>query len=184
MPGRSLYGAEEPRPPATSQTSRRFGIASDRRPPVFLYLLTQPDPFDFRQFLERHAELFRTLSAWCLRLLVPRHLRGAAPRYEAAFHEQLAMPLRPATRDELQWYFRTRQAGGTSRDPRFSRASRAFGAPRFQALYKTWLEVGDSVVEATVSAVLADAIARRVAHMECQMLTHRYLHLFPLVATA
>lgn len=45
---------------------------------VFLFLVTQPSPCDFRLFLGRHAELFRALRTWTLRLLVPAPLRKVA----------------------------------------------------------------------------------------------------------
>ena len=38
-------------------------------------------PVDFRAFLHRHAELLRALTAWRIRLLVPRHLSGAIGQY-------------------------------------------------------------------------------------------------------
>jgi hypothetical protein len=87
-----------------------IGVSPDGAPTVFLYLVTRPSPIEFRAFLERHAELLRALPAWTLRLLVPQHLarRGV---YTTAFLEQLAMPLRPETRDELRWYFDARRAG-------------------------------------------------------------------------
>jgi len=50
-----------------------IGRDGDGRTHVFLYLLTQDLPIDFRAFLERHAELLRALPAWTVRLLVPRH---------------------------------------------------------------------------------------------------------------
>jgi hypothetical protein len=52
--------------------------------------VTRDLPIDFRAFLERHAELFRALPAWTLRLLVPRHLAEAIPAYAEAFREQFA----------------------------------------------------------------------------------------------
>jgi len=161
-----------------------IGITTDRRTHVFLYLATRTPPVDFRAFLERHAELLRQLSDWRLRLLVPRHLTEAIKTHETAFREQIAMPLGPATRDELRWYFQQRHAAGVADEERFRRAFRAFGAPRFQALYRAWLERGDIVVDATVSPALADALARRSGRLECHVLPHAYLHLFPLVATA
>lgn len=161
-----------------------IGLTADGHTHVFVYLVTRPVPIDFRTFLERHAELLRALPAWRVRLLIPHHLSEATRLYEAAFHEQLAMPLRPTTRDELHWYFEARRAGGHGHDDRFLRAARAFDAPRFRALYRAWLETGDAIVNATVSPMLADAMARRTGQLECHVLAHRYLHLFPLVATA
>ena len=161
-----------------------IGVSADERRTVFLYLMTRPSPIEFRAFLEHHAPLLRALPAWTVRVLVPRHLSKAAGLYSTAFLEQLAMPLRPKTRDELGWYFEARRAGVSTRDPRFLRATEAFGAPRFQALYRVWLERGDPVVLATASPSLADVIARGVGQLECRVLAHRYRHLSPLLATA
>ena len=151
---------------------------------VFLYLVTQDVPSDFRAFLERHAELLRSLPAWTVRVLVPQHKTNATALYRAAFYEQLASPLRSSIVDDIRWYFGARQLPRKDRDQRFDEAIRAFGAPRFQALYRAWLERGDEVLEATMSPTLGDAITRRIGGLECRVLPHRYLHLLPLVGTA
>jgi hypothetical protein len=156
----------------------------DGRTHLFLYLLTQDLPIDFRAFLERHAELLRALPAWTVRLLVPRHKTDAISRYEAAFDEQLASPLRPSLVEDLRWYFRARRSPPKGADERFDQATRAFGAPRFQALYRAWLERGEPVLDATLSTTLADAIVRETGRLDCHVLPHRYVHLFPLVGTA
>jgi hypothetical protein len=161
-----------------------IGLGPDGRTFVFLYLVTRPVPVDFRMFLERHAELFRALPAWTLRLVVPPHLTNAIARYQHAFREQVGTPLRSTHLDELRWYFRMRAQPSTPRDERYHRASRAFGGPRFRALYRTWRERGDGVLDAAGSPVLANAIARQTGHMECRVLAHRYLHLAPLVGTS
>lgn len=151
---------------------------------TFLYLLTQDVPIEFRGFLERHAELLRSLPAWTVRVLIPASMTNAVRLYERAFHDQLASPLRLSTIDEVKWYFRARQAPPAEADQRFGEATYAFGAPRFQALYRAWLERGDSVVEGTVSTVLADAIARGTGRLECHVSPYRYEHCLPLVGTA
>ncbi len=160
------------------------GVSAGERTTVFLYLLTRPSPIEFRAFLEHHADLLRALPAWSIRLLIPQHLTKSSGIYTTAFLEQVAMPLRPETRDELQWYLDSRRAGLGTRDARFRRAAEAFAAPRFQALHRVWRERGDRVVQATVSPALADAVARRVGQLDCRVLTHRYRHLSPLLATA
>lgn len=108
----------------------------------------------------------------------------AIPLYEAAFEEHLASPLRPRVVDDVRWYFRARRGRPADADERFDQAVKAFGAPRFQALYRAWLERGDPVLEATQSATLADAIARGTGRLECRVLPHQYTHLSPLVGTA
>ena len=64
---------------APRQTVRYFpdklpiGVTGDGRTHVFLYLINRDAPVDFRAFVNRHAELFRALPEWELRLLVPEH---------------------------------------------------------------------------------------------------------------
>jgi hypothetical protein len=100
-------------------------------------------------FLERHGELLRIVKPWTIRLLVPKHLSRVAPRYHAAFREQLATPLRPANVDDLRWYFRARQSGRREHDPeRFDQAMRAFAAPRFRALHRAWRQRGEPELDA------------------------------------
>jgi hypothetical protein len=151
---------------------------------TFLYVVTRPGPVDFRAFLERHAELLRSLKAWTIRLLIPPHFARTTRIYQAAFREQLATPLRPINVDDLRWYFRMRQKPGPRDEERFDQAERAFSAPRFGALYRAWLERGDTVLDATLSPTLADKIERGAGQLECHVLAQQYLHLLPLVGTA
>lgn len=151
---------------------------------TFLYVVTRPGPVDFRAFLERHAELLRSLKAWTIRLLIPPHFARTAKAYHSAFREQLAMPLRPANVEDLRWFFQARQKPGPRDEERFDHAERAFSAPRFGALYRAWLERGDAVLDATLSPTLADKIQRGTGQLECHVLAHQYLHLLPLVGTA
>ena len=165
-----------------------IGITSDGRGHLFLYIVTRQLPIDFRAFLQRHAALFRALPSWAMRLVVPKHLAQSQSLYQRAVQEELAMPLRPTVRDELRWFFERRrnlsEGSAVPSDLRFQRAQRAFGAPRFRRLYRSWLEQGDGVIEATVSPVLADAFARRSARVECHVFRHNYRHLEELVGTA
>jgi hypothetical protein len=165
-----------------------IGIAGDGRTHVFLYLVSRPTPVDFRAFLHRHSELLRALPEWELRLLVPRHLLEAAPLFEQAAQEELSRPLRLDDVGELRWYFRQQEVierGGAPDDfRRFRRACRAFRAPRFHVLYRLWKKNGDQPVDATVSPVLQDKIARRRGHVTRQELPHVYAHLSPLVGSA
>lgn len=174
---------------AASQTVRYFpdklpiGISSDGRTYVLLYLVVRSLPVDFRAFLEKHADLLRALPRWTLRVVVPQHFTDAADRYHHAFQEHFRAPLRSELIDELRWFFQARR-GTPHEDTRYRRAARAFGSPRFRVLYRAWLERGDRVLDATLSPVLADAIASRRGQLECHVLPNRYLHLLPLVGTA
>jgi hypothetical protein len=165
-----------------------IGIEADGRGHVFVYLVTRRLPVDFRAFLHRHAEVLRTLSMWRIQLLFPRHLAGVMGRYEAAVEDELATPLQSTTLDELKWFFEQRQKATISpalvAEARFRQAEEAFATPRFRVLYRTWQQYGDAALYATLSPVLADAIARRTGGLECHVLPHAYQHLASLVGTA
>jgi hypothetical protein len=168
-----------------------IGVDPDGHGHVFLYLVTRRVPVDFRPFLLRHADLFRALPKWTLQLLVPAHFAEATDAFLSAARQELAAPLRASVVDELRWYFNERQRiaafddSSRSADPaRYQRVRRAFGAPRYRVLYRTWTRVGDRAVNALQSRVLADALERQTARIEYQSMPRPYLHLSPLVGTA
>ncbi len=142
--------------------------------------MTQDVPLDFRAFLHRHADLLRAVPDWEIRLLRPGHLTASTAAYRKAFHEELALPLRPAVADELAWYFRRLRAGPVSDDARLREAQRAFAAPRYRALYRAWRRDGNRVLHATTSPILADRVAHRIGRLDCHVPAHRDLHLTPL----
>lgn len=165
-----------------------IGIDPDGRRHVFIYLVTRRLPIDFRVFLHRYGNLLRTLPAWTVRVLVPPHLIGAVALHEAAARDELAIPLPPATVDELRWYFEQRRDAAADpaivADLRFQRASAMFGAPRFRVLYRMWRRYGNRMLDATTSPVTADALARRTGQVDCHVLAHTYQHLSALVSTS
>lgn len=165
-----------------------IGIEADGRTHVFLYLVTRRLPIDFRAFLHRHAEVLRTLARWRIQLLVPRHLAGAIPRYEAALRDELASPLQSTTVDELKWFFEHRRRAeansSVGADVRYQHAQEAFATPRFRVLYRTWMDYGDAALYAALSPVLANALAERRGELACEVLPHPYQHLATLVGTA
>ena len=179
---------------APAQTVRWFpdklpiGVTGDGRTHVFLYLVTRKAPVDFRAFLQRHAELFRALPEWELRVLVPRHFDKAARAFASAATEELATPLGLSERDDLAWYFRQRQRleeGLPAEDrERFKAAAQRFREPRFRALYRASKKTGNGALHAIVSRILADAISRQRGRVVTHVLPHLYQHLAPLVGTA
>jgi hypothetical protein len=179
----------------TSETIRYFpdklpiGLQPDGRTHVFVYAVHRPAPGDFRVFLYRHAPLFRTLPRWTVRLVIPPHLQEGAAAYQRACEDELGVRLAPATVEELRWYFHQRReatanAGTVTDEPRYRRARRVFGAPRFRVLYRHWLAAGEPVIDALLSPVLSDAVTRGTGRIEAHVLTRRYHHLAPLVGTA
>ena len=164
-----------------------IGVDPDGRTHVFAYLVRRASPIDFRAFLQRHAELLRALPTWRVRLLIPAHLREARDAYLAAVRQELATPLRPATADELRWFFECQEnpQSTNGRDAaRLASARQAFGSPRYRVLYRAWLRDRSSAIDGTVSPVLADAIRRGTGQVESRVLVHPYLHLSSLVGTS
>ena len=181
----------------TSQTVRYFpdklpiGLHPDGRTHVFLYSVHQGAPGDFRVFLYRHATLWRALSRWTVRVLIPPHLHTVALDYQRAADEELGIRLAPETVEELRWFFHQRRQAMTAPTnasitdaPRFRRARRAFGAPRYRVLYRHWLATGEPSINALLSPVLPDAVTRGTGQVETHVLTRPYHHLSPLVGTA
>jgi hypothetical protein len=175
---------------ADSPTVRYFaerlpiGVDSADHHHAFLFLATRSQTGRFRVFLERHAELFRLLPSWSVRVLLPRHVTDAQKPYRRAFTEHLIEPLPLETTTELRWYFHARRGVGTERDERFFDAEVGFARSRFQALFEVWQEQGDRVLDAASSPVLKDAVARGDGCLEFVVLPYPYLHLLPLVGTA
>ena len=162
-----------------------IGVSLDGRSHVLLYLLSEPIGDDFRIFLRRHAELLRALPAWSIRLLVPTGVESeVVDAYEAVFREELATPLHPTVANELRWFYQSADITGTVDRTRLRRARRAFGAPRFRAIRKAWLQDGDRVVDVAMSTSLADAIARESGRFERHELSRQYFHLSSMVGSA
>ena len=166
-----------------------IGVHPDRDTHEFVYVVNRHIPVDFRPYLYRHARLLSALPAWIIRLLVPPHLRDAAVPFRRACEEELGTRLAPSTVEELRWYFNTRRAfsNNPAQDAdrvRFGRARRAFGAPRYQVLYRHWMTLGDPLLNALDSPVLTDALARGTGRIESHVVDRQYHHLTPLVGTA
>ncbi len=159
-----------------------IGVEKDRTSHlVFLYLVNRRVPVDFRQFLIRHAELFRYLHTWTIRLLVPRRFRRSVALYKAAVREELWMPVNPSVSKALETYFPERQAQcGHLGDPddRYIREEfRRQGMPKIQALYRAWRREGDRVLWRAHSTTLRDDRSHGCSAIEVELLNRQYLQL-------
>ena len=138
-------------------------------------------PVDFRQFLIRHAELFRFLRTWTVRLLVPRRFRKAVALYKAALREELWTPLNPSVSQALETYFPEQQAQGghlgDPDDPFIAKEFRTQGMPKIQALYRAWRRQGDRVLWQAHSTCLRDDRSRGCSAVEVALLNRQYLQL-------
>jgi hypothetical protein len=148
---------------------------------VFIYLVNRRLPLDFRQFLIRHAELFRCLHHWTVRLLLPRRFKKGAALYKAAVREELWTPLNPTVSKSLETYFRERQEqGGHLGDPPDRYIAQEFrkqGMPKIQALYRAWRRSGDTVLWQSCSMSLRDDWSYGRSGVEVQSLNRQYLQL-------
>jgi hypothetical protein len=159
-----------------------IGVEKDRTDHlVFLYLVNRRIPVDFRQFLIRHAELFRFLRNWSVRLLVPRRFRKAVALYKAALREELWTPLDPSVTKALETYFPERQAqGGHLGDPDDRYILEEFrkqGMLKIQALYRAWRRDGDGVLWQAHSTTLRDDHSHGCSAIEVELLNRQYLQL-------
>jgi hypothetical protein len=153
---------------------------------VFTYLVTAYDTAALRGFVQRHADLLRVLPGWTLRLVLPPRIADGAARFEGVVRDELT-PLRSQLLTELKWYFAKRRGTPNPRalsfeDPEFWEHQAAFSSPRFQQLYRRWLNDGDTVFEALESPAILQALERGIGRIESQVLTISYRHLAPLVS--
>ena len=125
---------------ADAETVRYFpeklpiGLDPDGRTHIFLYLLTQDVPIDFRRFLERHGEVLRALPAWIVRLLVPCHKADASRSIRPPFANRSAHRcVRPSLRICAVTF--TRVDPRLKPHERFDQALRASARPG-SALYR------------------------------------------------
>lgn len=154
---------------------------------VFVYLVTQPDPMDFRIFLLRHADLLRWLCRWRVRVLFPQPFASAIRLFGHAAREQLATRLDHRYEDQLKAYFRVRRDAHVSANdahPASDGLAPLVRMTRIRALYKAWLLHGDTVLWNSCSPVLPDAIDRGSGGFEFVPLKRQYLHLSHLVGVA
>ena len=155
---------------------------------VFLYLATREVPTEFRVFLLRHADLLRWVDEWTIRVLLPRRFRKAAALYRYAVRDAFLMPLESRDVDELDWYFRARRGEvvcpSPDRDLDLPTAAKRFGAARFEALYRVWLQRGDRALRAMQTPTLRDQLQRGEGRVEFAELPHQYLQLTPFVGTS
>jgi hypothetical protein len=153
---------------------------------MLLHLVLSSREDEFRAVLQRHGDLLAALPSWTLRLVFTPRTDHVKERFEAAFRDELARPLRSSTLVELRWYFeKIRPADGhllMRHDDRFRRTQQAFAAPRFRALYSRWLKDGDRALEVVSTDRIAEQLANGTGRLECEVLRLSYGHLSPVVS--
>jgi hypothetical protein len=155
---------------------------------VFVYVYADPLRDEFRDFLQRHAQLLERLPAWTIRIVVPAHLECAVQDLQKAAWAQLASPLREAVLTELRWYFE-RFAAPTGASPapdraRFERCRQAFSGDRYAVLYRRWKQDGERVLATASSPAVGKAMESGAGKIEPLVLPHAYSHLAPMAGVA
>lgn len=155
---------------------------------VFLFLVSKGRLDEFRAFLQQRGALISTLPAWTVRVVLSTQLSWLSKQYEEVFRQELAQPI-PDLVNQLRWYFKQRQTAATGAtavqdEERYFEAKFAFGAPRFQVLYRRWLREGEVAFDVVSSRAIADAITSGAGRLECHALPFSYRHLSPLVGQA
>jgi len=182
---KSVFGDTAPKAVRYFPDKLPIGVQPSAHPHALIYLVTRPSPMDFRLFLLRHMGLLRALYRWTIRLLIPRPLARARLLYLNAAREHLQKPLEPSHVETLTWLFaeRKRLAGPAAgaAEPRYRQTASAFRAPRFQALYRQWLDDPDNTLWLARSPSISDTLSRDHGSVECVELSRQYLHLSPLV---
>jgi hypothetical protein len=152
---------------------------------VFLFLVMRDRVHEFRAMLQRCGAFLSTLPAWTVRVVVGPQFNWLSKQYDDVFRDELARPV-PDLVNRLRWYFRQRQTAAIGpaavRDEEgYFEAKFAFGGPRYQVLYRRWLNEGEAAFHVVSSPALADAIAAGTGRLECAVLPFSYRHLSPLV---
>lgn len=166
--------------------------APDQDDHVFQYLVNKPHPMDFRMFLVRHAAVLRLLGKWTVRVLFPEPFAKARTLFGHAARDQVANPIRTLSCEEWEWYCRERRRrneGADNESPeqedaRFKQAASMFRGPRFEAMYRVWLEQGDPILWAAPSARIREQLEYHDGRFEFVRLARQYLHLSSLVGVA
>ena len=105
-----------------------------------------------------------------------------------AVRDAFLMPLDRREVREVDWYFRARRGEFVcpSADPDLNVATAAqkYGAARFEALYRQWLQRGAQALWAMQLPLLRDNIQRGLGRVEFVPLPHQYLQLTPLIGSS
>jgi len=153
---------------------------------MFLYVATEWPTQSFHRVLQRLLSVVDAVPPWTLRIAMPTPCAFLRARFEAAVKDELEA-LRPVIQHTLTWYFTQRRAhelehARVEPEDEYDQAHEGFQAPRFQALYRRWLEHGDAALSTIGSTAAADAIASGAGRIEYHVLPFSYRHLSPVVA--
>lgn len=154
-----------------------IGVQADGRI-VVLYLAPEPWPDAFRTFLRAHVPVLQSVPQWTIRIVLPRRFGHAHDGYQRAVHEELEAPLPPALITELKRYFEARKnllhpSFDAHADAAFKAGVKTFSAPRFDDLYRRWMEHGDEAFDSASTTAITEALCRTRTVISLPWLTGR-----------
>jgi hypothetical protein len=92
---------------------------------LFVFLVRQPSPTEFRIFLARHAELLSTVFEWTLRIVIPRRFAKAKNLHVWAFRDDFRKQLRHSVVEDFRNYLEAKhKPDAVPPDDRAARADR------------------------------------------------------------
>jgi hypothetical protein len=164
-------------------------LGNGRSRHVFVYLVRQTLPNDFRVWLLRHGDLLRGLHEWTVRIVFPKRFYKARALYLWTFRDDLTKRLSLSTVEEFEWYLKCRHGHDltcTKAPPHgtLDETAKKFRGPRFKALEHVWLNGDQTVVHGAASAILEEKLERGLGRPEIMVLPHQYLQLTSLVGVA
>ena len=155
---------------------------------VFVYLLRQPSPAEFRVFLARHAELLSSVFEWTIRIVFPRRFWNAKNLHVWAFRDDLTKQLRHSVVEEFRNYLEAKhKPDAVTPDARaraLTEGAKRFESARFQALERVWLEGGPTDFPQLYMSTIQEKLRLKRGQIEVMVLPHKYLHLSSLAGVA
>ena len=166
-----------------------IGIAreADRRH-LFVFLVRQPSPSEFRIFLARHAELLAGLFEWTIRIVIPQRFEKVKSLHLWALREDFTKQLQYRTAEEFRTHLEAKHERSSTRadtrpQPPHAEA-RQFASARFRALERVWLQGGSSAFSTLYMTTIQEQLRLGRGRVEVMVLPHKYLHLSSLVGVA
>jgi hypothetical protein len=186
---RTVFGTGDNRTTRYFPDKLPIGIAreADRRH-LFVFLVRQPSPSEFRIFLARHAELLAGLFEWTIRLVIPTRFEKAKNLHLWALRDDLTKQLDYRTAEEFRDFLKAKHqcasAPANSTLAPSPADARRFASPRFRALERVWLQGVSSAFSTLYMTTIQEQLRLGRGRVEVMVLPHKYLHLSSLVGVA
>lgn len=155
---------------------------------VFVFLVRQPSPTEFRIFLARHAELLSSVFEWTIRIVFPRRFWKAKNLHVWAFRDDLTKQLNHSVVEDFRNYLEAKHkpdaVAPEARARALTEGAKRFESARFQALERVSLEGGSTHFPQLYMTTIQEQLRLKRGQIEVMVLPHKYLHLSTLAGVA